>query len=86
MVDIGEDQITGIGDVEVIDLEPAVEGRNVPAEQIDEDALPGFEHRSQHETLMDAIAIVNLHQHGCASVGWRQQPSTRPARRYGPIG
>ena len=37
-----------MGIVELIDLEAAVEDRNIPFEEVDEDPLAGLEHGPEH--------------------------------------
>ncbi len=44
---IGDDQIGRVAIVELVDLEPAVEHRHIPFQEIDEDPLAILEHRPE---------------------------------------
>ena len=65
---IADDQIGRVGIVEMIDLEPVGEHRQVPFQEIDEDALPRLEHRAHRLMLERPIGGIDNKQHGFASV------------------
>src|SRR3546814_20196581 len=61
---VGQDQITGMDVIELVDLEATGEHRHVPAEQIDEHALARLEHRGEHRILGETPAAFEYVPHG----------------------
>src|SRR3546814_1728740 len=76
---VGQDQITGMDVIELVDLEATGEHRHVPAEQIDEHALARLEHRGEHRILGETPAAFEYVQHG-------QTSALIAARRIAPDG
>jgi hypothetical protein len=64
---VADDQIGRVGIVEMIDLEPVGEHRQVPFQKIDEDALARLEHRAKQLMLVRAVGMVDYRKHGCVS-------------------
>src|SRR3546814_2482155 len=58
---VGQDQITGMDVIELVDLEATGEHRHVPAEQIDEHALARLKHRREHRILHETPATPEEH-------------------------